>query len=236
MGAAWDTYPEKQRWGERDWLLSCPMTSPHHGLPCPQPSAAACGSLNSGSGATTEDSSGGLGAHQPGSLKVWPHGKQGPPPPPPASPSAPQSESPILAAHASWQSQFEICLFHSWASNGIKTRLFIFTDGADFCGTSATPDVVRTGTQGNSADRNPRANPSPSPTPPRASRDPDQEKRRKAAAGPATDPGGEASPAPLAGGENRVSSLPRVPSETTRGTERRAFHLQLFSAKGKSRW
>lgn len=231
MGAAWDTYPEKQRWGERDWLLSCSMNSPHHGLPCPQPSEAACRFPSTGTlGATTEDSSGGLGAHQPGSLKVCPHGKQGPPPPPPASPSAPQSESLILAAHASWQSQLKICLFHSWASNGIKTRLFIFTDGADFCGTSDTPDVVRTGTQGNSADRNPRANPSPSPTPPRASRDPDQETRRKAAAGPGPRRRGEPS-SPRWRREQSLAFLPRP-----RGGPSGGRFISLFSAKGKSRW
>lgn len=36
-------------------------------------------------------------------------------------------------------------------------------------------------------------------------------------------------------------SVPIVPSEATRGgggdgTEQQAFHLQLFSAKGKNRW
>lgn len=40
--------------------------------------------------------------------------------------------------------QFGIFLFHSWASNGIKAGLFIFTDGAAFSGTSNAPDVVRT--------------------------------------------------------------------------------------------
>jgi hypothetical protein len=29
-------------------------------------------------------------------------------------------------------------------SNGIKTQLFIFTDGANFAGTSNEPDVIRT--------------------------------------------------------------------------------------------
>lgn len=87
VGAAWDSYPEKQHWGKRDWLLSCSLNSTHHRLPCPQPSEPACRFPSTVTlGSTTEDSSGGLGAHQPGSLKVWPHGKQGPPPAPTSLP------------------------------------------------------------------------------------------------------------------------------------------------------
>ncbi|XP_043300173.1 uncharacterized protein LOC122425624 isoform X2 [Cervus canadensis] len=107
-----------------------------------------------------------------------------------------------------------------WETLAANSAPLVPTDGADFSGTSNVPDVARTGTWGNLADRNPRAAPA-SPTPRRAAQDPDQETRRKAGCwtldGPRRRRG---EPAHLAGGENRVSSLPRVPSETTRGTER----------------
>ena len=83
----------------------------------------------------------GLGAHLPGSQKVWLGGREDPTWPPLPSPKRePHPGGPT----ASRQSQFGIFLFHSWASNGIKTGLFIFTDGANFSGTSNVPDVVRT--------------------------------------------------------------------------------------------
>lgn len=82
-----------------------------------------------------------LRVHQPGSQKVWLHGRRNPRGLPFLSPKQePDPGEPT----ASWQSQFGIFLFHSWASNGIKTSLFICTDGANFSGTSNAPDVVRT--------------------------------------------------------------------------------------------
>lgn len=84
---------------------------------------------------------GGLGAHLPRSQKVWLSGKE--------KPTWSRLPSPKQEPHpggptASRQSQFGIILFHSWASNGAKTGLFIFTDGANFSETSNVPDFVRT--------------------------------------------------------------------------------------------
>ncbi|XP_043300100.1 uncharacterized protein LOC122425624 isoform X1 [Cervus canadensis] len=123
-----------------------------------------------------------------------------------------------------------------WETLAANSAPLVPTDGADFSGTSNVPDVARTGTWGNLADRNPRAAPA-SPTPRRAAQDPDQETRRKAGCwtldGPRRRRG---EPAHLAGGENRVSSLPRVPSETTRGTEREPRSTSYDKPKWKRTW
>jgi hypothetical protein len=45
---------------------------------------------------------------------------------------------------ALWQNHFGIFLFHPWASDGIKTRVFLLTDGPHVSGTSKEPHVVGT--------------------------------------------------------------------------------------------